>query len=109
MPSLCYFAFWRNWTKDDISTYVGGTVSLALVLAFVGLMFLVADGTLRKFGLTSSVVESGAVWLVVGWACSLYWPLRFRKELRGQWRGTALRTLFLPLAGPFAIILGMPL
>lgn len=47
-------------------------------------------------------------WLAVGLACSLVWPLRYRRGMQGHWLKSIFGIIVLSLTGPFALLFGFP-
>ncbi len=100
--------------KDTLVLLAQSIVTLAVLAALVG---LVALGTLR--GLQWSADQLGYVfsptllqfalgWCAAGVLCALYWPLRFRSGMSGQWGSFFKGLPLLALTGPLALALGYP-
>ena len=85
--------------------------SLLILLALgviAGLCFALVARVLHYIAPSLSLLERFAIWYVVGLACDLYWPIRYRSNMSGLW-GEAIRdSLWVALAGPLAFFLGMP-
>ncbi len=100
--------------KEMLVMLVQSVLTLAMLAGLVGLAAL---GALR--GLQWSADQLGYVfmpspvqfalgWCATGALCALYWPLRFRAGMNGQWGSFFKGLPLLSLTGPLALVLGYP-
>lgn len=75
----------------------------------VGGAFYGAHRGLVALGWSDSLGFSALLWVAVGIPCALFWPLRYRKGMKGHWRAATGQVLFLCFTGPLALLLGIPL
>lgn len=86
--------------------------SIYFVLVMGGLVggaFYGAHRGLVALDWSDSMGLSAALWVAVGIPCALYWPLRYRRGMKGHWRAATGQLLFLCFTGPLALLLGIPL
>ena len=56
-----------------------------------------------------SWLEIFGVWFVSGLLCSLFWPLRYRKGMKGHWPSFFKMWPVFGLFGPLAFVAAIPL
>lgn len=93
---------------ETLMEVVGSLVMLALLLAIIGAAFHGAHRFLMNHGLSADLLHSVGIWVAVGAACSLVWPLRYWRGMRGHWASFWRSFPVLALTGPFALVLGFP-
>lgn len=94
---------------EDLLEFAGSVVTLAVLLAIVGAAFFGAHRFMLGHGLTSDLLHSAYAWVGVGAVCSLVWPLRYHRGMRGHWGSFWPGFPLLALTGPFALLLGFPM
>lgn len=50
-----------------------------------------------------------ALWCLLGVVGTLYWPFKYRHNMAGHWSGFFKVHFWMPIAGPFAFMLCIPL
>jgi hypothetical protein len=95
--------------EENAKALLGSIVVLTVVCGLLWLCFSYVDNKLQAYGLSTSMMNSVAVWVGVGIPCALFWPLRYWRGMSGLWLRSALHIALLTLTGPFALLLGFPL
>lgn len=89
--------------------YAYGVAYFGVIACVVFLGFKGVHNLLVSQQWVHSMWQSLGVWLVMGTVCALFWPIWYRKEMKGHWRGAFPCIALISLTGPFAIVLGIPL
>lgn len=97
----------------DLGEQVAGVVWFAGIACIIAAICWWTFSGLHKlllgWGLTASIYGSGLVWLLIGVACAFFWPVRYWDGMRGNWRSYIPWGIFYSVAGPWALLLSIPL
>lgn len=99
----------RSAKLNALGELLLGLVLLAALLSLLVGAFLWTDAALKSAGLVHHAWQTFGVWYFFGLALTLFWPIRYRKGMRGLWLRSIPQFLLVALSGPFAIVLGFPM
>ena len=85
-----------------------GLAMLAVWVLLVGWMFSHFNTWLQHIA-SATTFQSAMAWEGLGIVCAAYWPIRYRRAMRGLWREAIPYLVLLSLTGPLALALGFPL
>ncbi len=97
-----------SWIAKAATVLAQTAWFVLLVGALPYLAFLGMHKGLLSLGWSSSELQSFGVWWAVGAVCSVYWPWRYRKSMKGLWLKTSPHFALLSFTGPFALLFGIP-
>lgn len=54
------------------------------------------------------IIDNFSLWYLSGLACSVFWPIRYRRNMKGHWCDFLIAWPIHGFFGPFAILTAFP-